>query len=467
MMRATKLSVGLFVTCFALGSAASASSDHSAERSQKHFSLFSVVTFKNEECSSESTLTGGVKQGTCFTTTECSDKGGMKSGNCASGFGVCCIFLANSGASATISNNRTYLRNSEFPSQAAAVAAVSVAYTLQKMTDDICQIRLDFDTFVIGGVANSQEIIVGATALTHCTSDTLTMVQTGGATMPTLCGALTGEHLYLDLGALAADTSVVTINTAISTTLAPATAARVWDIKTSQIECYASYRAPAGCHRYFTTESGKITSLNFMSLDTTHGVQTATAFRNTGQELANQRITTCIRRSKGMCCTQYQLCTMFNGITLTDAAGAAAAGTDGALGPFSEAWRIDLIASPWVIDSGIALAGSASGLVDGQCSGDYVEIPSSWSGACGAQSAGRETINSRYCGSKFGANWYLTSVTIDSSPVCDCSEPFVVRHSSDLANDIAGTGSINSGHTNSLLVPRGFCLDYAQHPCYY
>merc|ERR1712141_686813 len=88
----------------------------SNERKEKHFSLFSVVTFKNEECTSESTLTGGARKGTCYTTTECSDKSGMKSGNCASGFGVCCVFLNTAASSATISENRTHIRNSQYPS---------------------------------------------------------------------------------------------------------------------------------------------------------------------------------------------------------------------------------------------------------------------------------------------------------------------------------------------------------------
>ena len=49
-------------------------------------SLFSVVQFKNNECTATSGLTG-----VCYSSTECTDNGGSASGNCASGFGVCCI----------------------------------------------------------------------------------------------------------------------------------------------------------------------------------------------------------------------------------------------------------------------------------------------------------------------------------------------------------------------------------------
>ena len=53
------------------------------------FSLFSVVSFDNLQCQTnmESKMFG-----ICFTAEECSSKGGIASGNCASGFGVCCFF---------------------------------------------------------------------------------------------------------------------------------------------------------------------------------------------------------------------------------------------------------------------------------------------------------------------------------------------------------------------------------------
>ena len=45
------------------------------------FSLFSIVTFKNQGCAS---LDPG-RNGTCYTNTECNSKGGSISGNCAAG----------------------------------------------------------------------------------------------------------------------------------------------------------------------------------------------------------------------------------------------------------------------------------------------------------------------------------------------------------------------------------------------
>lgn len=335
------------------------------------------------------------------------------------------------------------------------------------MSSDICQIRLDFEAFIIAGPANSVEQIAGTTTETHCVNDFMTLVQTGGAAMPTICGALTGEHLYVDLGMVATDTSVMTIQTAVSTAIGPTTANRLWDIKMSQIECYAAYRAPAGCHRYFTSDVGKVISLNFMRVTGTVPIVQATAAgQNTGLELGTQIINTCIRRTKGMCCVQYQVCQSYNGIALTSSTGNV--GSDaGWKGTFVESFSIDIALSPFLLDG----TQNNVGMVDSQCSGDYIEIPSSWSGACGAQSAARPTVNSRYCGARLGANFHASAaIAINSghSPVCDCSEPFLVRHSSDAANDIGGRNQINIANMAIAAVyPRGFCLDFTQMPCYF
>merc|ERR1719150_1235185 len=159
------------------------------------------------------------------------------------------------------------------------------------------------------------------------------------------------------------------------------------------------------------------------------------------------------------------------------------------------AWSIDINTFPFVVDTQINVQLTANampvvqvnpnintGLVDSQCSGDYVEIPSSWSGGCGSShGSSRNSINSRYCGARFGANFGTTAAQATSStPVCDCSEPFVVRHNSDTVNDLGGVTTIaaNTGTLARVLGdlgvfpepvnaamdttarPRGFCLDY-------
>ena len=49
-------------------------------------SLFTIVSFKNDACTS----TAGTN-GTCYSSNDCSSLGGTASGSCASGFGVCCL----------------------------------------------------------------------------------------------------------------------------------------------------------------------------------------------------------------------------------------------------------------------------------------------------------------------------------------------------------------------------------------
>ena len=50
------------------------------------FSLFTIVRFANLACTGNNGYNG-----TCYTSAECSAKGGTGQGSCASGFGVCCV----------------------------------------------------------------------------------------------------------------------------------------------------------------------------------------------------------------------------------------------------------------------------------------------------------------------------------------------------------------------------------------
>ncbi|XP_059088788.1 uncharacterized protein LOC131884909 [Tigriopus californicus] len=79
------------------------------------FSIFSIVSFKNDPCTTTGASSLG---GTCLTSTACSSKGGFASGNCASGFGVCCLFRVSGscGTTQTVNQNCTYIQNDGFPS---------------------------------------------------------------------------------------------------------------------------------------------------------------------------------------------------------------------------------------------------------------------------------------------------------------------------------------------------------------
>merc|ERR1712018_1101276 len=117
--------------------------EENEQRDGKVFSLFSIVTFPNSGCSSQSTTGNKARNGTCFTSTECSDKGGTVSGNCAAGFGVCCLFITST-SGATVSQNCSYIQNPNFPSAYASETAIS--FTVTKCSSDVCALRLDLET---------------------------------------------------------------------------------------------------------------------------------------------------------------------------------------------------------------------------------------------------------------------------------------------------------------------------------
>merc|ERR1711997_899497 len=283
-----------------------------------------------------------------------------------------------------------------------------------------------------------------------------------------LCGALTGEHLYVELSPTSSDTATITLATVISTTVPPAIAQRVWDIKVAQIPCYATYRAPAGCDRCLMTDVGKIASFNFYKVSgSTPAAQTTTAGQNTGIELMNQDINTCIRREKGMCCVNYLLCTHdTQAILLTDTEGSEANGADGI---FNEAWSFDTDVMPFSITAtaNSVTAQANLGMIDSMCTRDYVEIPSSTSHQCGGGTSASTMINTRYCGARFGVQFQAALSSFPSHGACDCSEPFTLRHVSDTGNDTGGPDSGNAVNLNAITPPRGFCIDYRQTPCWH
>ena len=74
---------------------------HCRSREDRVLSVFNVVTFPNSACGASNGYNG-----TCYTSSECSAKGGTASGTCASSFGVCCVFSISCGS--TSSANNTY-----------------------------------------------------------------------------------------------------------------------------------------------------------------------------------------------------------------------------------------------------------------------------------------------------------------------------------------------------------------------
>lgn len=428
-------------------------------RNKKHFSLFSVVTFKNEECSSDSTYAGGAITGTCYSTTECSDKSGTKSGNCASGFGVCCVFVNAVLASATISQNRTYIQNPLFPNVETATPSAAITYTLNRMDTDICQIRLDFDYFVIAGPSDTKEAGTVATAgssRTNC-QDMLEFSIAGGAHLPIICGVMTGLHIYMDIGMTATDTN--TIKFSYGTLPAAADALRKWRIKTSQIPCWATYRAPDGCTQYYTSTTGQIVSPNFGEKGL--GGTGATNKLNAGFDLLSQDMKHCIRREQNACCVQYQVCNQYDGIDLAEKL-VVGDKVNGDAAYITEGWSFHT----YVKDAGtnaitLDVVHNNVGLTDALCTTDYVDIPDSTMAIKSYGSA--VTTFSRYCGHRLGFIGSIVTADIlpEHASVWDCTAPFEVSYHTDQQDD----AGLQTGVAATDPIARGLCLDFRQDMC--
>jgi len=268
---------------------------------KKSFSLFSVVQFDNVECTT--TIEGGNTFGTCLTSTECGDRGGVNQGNCASGFGVCCfVRVDQTDCGATINNNITYIENTAFPvaTTGATSANINCQYSVQGATN-VCQIRLDFATVVIGTPSTT------ATSIGRCTGDSITVTSPSGYAITPLCGTLSGTHMYVETARQVPGATIQIQTSAVQTIN------RSWKIKTISLECETAFKAPTDCLQYLTGVSNSFTSFNFGNL-----------------MIRNLQYDVCIRPERGYCRFQLQESSSVIASFVLDPAPATAAATVGA-----------------------------------------------------------------------------------------------------------------------------------------
>merc|ERR1712128_30169 len=254
-------------------------------RTGKVLGLFSVVTFPNDECT---TISTPAMSGICVTAEECSNSGdtiAVASGNCASGFGVCC--MRRIVAPGSITQDLTHIQNADFPGSetalngAVAPAAIPRAVNIMGGAN-ICAIKLEFINVVLRAPA-------AGTCDDEIRVTTPARNPGAGFGIQALCGTLTGQHIYVDVntvgGAMAATVNIDT---------AGETGARMWKILVRQIECNDVNLPPAGCLQYHTGLAGQITSFN--------GALTA----NAQQMIINQNYLICIKQADGMCSVTYR-----------------------------------------------------------------------------------------------------------------------------------------------------------------
>lgn len=101
--------------------------------------------------------------------------------------------------------------------------------------------------------------------------------------------------MYVDLGTTETSTAKLTFYSDIATAIAN----RLWNVKVSQIECTADWKAPQGCTQYFMGVRNTLYSYNHLGALT----------------LTNQDMTYCVRREGGYCGLRWR----DTGVTTPDA----------------------------------------------------------------------------------------------------------------------------------------------------
>jgi len=235
------------------------------ERDEKFLSVFQIVKFKNDACPASDGNTG-----VCFTEAECSAKGGVASGNCASAFGVCCVFTV-SACSGTVTQNNTYIQSPNYPSPAPTGMCM---FTLNKCDTNICQFRLEFE-----------DVMLSDPDMGDCTNDTLMLTGVDAVSakvVPTaLCGTLTGQHMVVNVKD-ATEGAKLVFNIASMASMAK------WRVKVIQLSCSdPELLAPPGCLTYETAQSGTIQSFNNQA--------------GSGEMINNQKFAHCIKYQDGFC----------------------------------------------------------------------------------------------------------------------------------------------------------------------
>ncbi|XP_023321969.1 uncharacterized protein LOC111696566 [Eurytemora carolleeae] len=233
-----------------------------------------MVRFDNGPCNATETETG-----ICYTHEQCDEKGGIQTQSCAAGFGVCCLFRGS--CYDRVAEAKTYFSNPSWP--LADTSNSFCTYSLVVSDPDVCQIRLDFELFEMA-----------PPSLTHspigeCDGDRLAIFTSqqnlGLYQGNTVCGNLTGQHMYIPVNATAAEDPV-----RLFAFVGQSGSSFRWNIKSSLIDCSKNndLQAPDGCLQYFTESTGSIESLNY-------GSGAGSPY------LAGTQYFACIKRQTGFC----------------------------------------------------------------------------------------------------------------------------------------------------------------------
>ncbi|TRY72707.1 hypothetical protein TCAL_13001 [Tigriopus californicus] len=427
MLRIYFMSMGVLV--FATSSLGGPYSQNKTSRESKQFSLFQVITFENENC------LGSTRNGTCYTASECTDRGGSTSGTCASGYGVCCIFSVNCGSQSA--ENNTYL------SETSSAGLSSCSYTICKSQSNICRIRFDFTTFSIAGPVNGliENTNAAGGAIGDCTMDQFSVTAPGGVGSPVICGFNMGQHMVVD----ASDQCHEAVFNFGGSAMTP----RSWDIKVTQFACNEEM---GGEDVVAIFDAVQDTFYNACFQDLRDVCSTSLPCQELFPVLTFPRAP---QRSRQVLLTCLVKITEFVYVGVLDIVRFV-------MSPISPTRSLPLL-RPLKLSS----ADLASG-VGTQCSEDYLIIPGAFDllGDKTLETVDPATTQERLCGrilsaitGKMAADVYDNTDPTKSASVCSKNTPFVIGFKSD-GDEVAAE---EMGGAPGGIV--GFSLNYQQIKC--
>merc|ERR1712223_2227252 len=411
-------------------------------REGKLVGLFNYVTFPNDVCVADGTVTGnnGALNGNCYTKQECDQLGGTASGECAEGYGVCCVFTPACGA--TIKQNLTYYiqQPTQNPPQS------NCAYTICPISSNVNRIRLDFTRFVIGdpvmleqtptnrgtGAATGTNTL--GSSLGDCVDDTFS-VSSSARGSPVICGVNSGHHMFVDTDG--------TQCVVVSFSFGGDTIEREYEIRALQYAKSNELGGPPGCLQFFIATTAAVISFDWRANADGSLLTPATAgLYNT--HLSNLNYDICIRRARGFC-----------GICWTASTPGTATPTLGSFG---------LSTSP---------AAAPQSQVGTACTDDFIVIPNGEALPPMFTSTTIAVGMNKYCGRYLNP----TAAQTADEAVCSRVTPFTLSVFTD-ANEVAGAAGTGAANTNEAssdadtaagslqpLGTMGFALIYSQQAC--
>ncbi|KAL1502846.1 hypothetical protein ABEB36_007930 [Hypothenemus hampei] len=272
---------------------------------KQFFGLFTVIKFNNVECNA--TNWAGTWQGACLSSIECTQQAGLAMGNCANGYGVCCVFRGTCGDWSK--RNCTYFKSPNYPDYYPSDGGVALPTTtmasptpdprkhwyqwfgdfgrqmddsdatlckfqIYKANENVQQFRIDFIDLDLTGPINGT-----------CLDERLIIMgQNSNDQIPVICGYNTGQHVYVDVSELNGPLQIMVLSNSASR--------KRFKIKICQYtdSCYTSQ---SNCLQYFTGTTGIIQSFNYD--------QAAMFNRSTPGYFNNLNYAICIRREAGYC----------------------------------------------------------------------------------------------------------------------------------------------------------------------